>query len=137
MGVGGVSCTVGFMMPYEKLDAWKAAHRLALDVYLVSDRWPRREIYGLTAQARRAAVSMCANIAEGSAKRGNPEFGRYLDMALGSFSELSYILRLALELGLLSLEDEEYLTPTRDRAGKLLWGLYRSTRPSPPTKRRA
>ena len=124
------------MMPYEKLDAWKAAHRLTLDVYLVSGRWPKREIYGLTAQARRAAVPICAHIAEGSAKRGNPEFGRFLDMALGSFSELSYIMHLALELGMLSSEDDEYLSLTRARTGKLLWGLYCSTRPFPPSRRR-
>jgi four helix bundle protein len=71
------------MMPFEKLEAWKASHRLALEVYRATQTWPKQEQYGLTSQARRAAVSVSANIAEGAAKRGRKEFGRYLDTALG------------------------------------------------------
>lgn len=78
-------------MPYEKFAAWRVAHELALEVYRVSDHWPKSELYGLTAQTRRAALSAPTNIAQGAAKRGKAEFGRYLDIALGSLSELSYL----------------------------------------------
>src|SRR5689334_9341576 len=58
------------MMPYEKLLAWKVAHDLALEMYRVTEGWPRSERYGLTSQARRAALSIPTNIAEGVAKAG-------------------------------------------------------------------
>jgi four helix bundle protein len=86
-------------------------------------------------QARRAAVSIGSNIAEGSAKRGPREFGRYLDVALGSLSELTYLLLLSHDLGLMSKGDGEVIEALRCEAGKLLWGLYRRVRPaigSPP-----
>jgi hypothetical protein len=65
------------MMPYEKLTAWTVAHELALEVYAVTENWPRNELYGLTAQTRRAALSIPTNIAEGVAKSGPREFRRY------------------------------------------------------------
>jgi len=80
------------MLPFERFKAWQLAHRLTLAVYGASESWPIRERYGLTSQARRAAVSVAANIAEGMAKRGVREFGRHLDMALGSLAELTYLL---------------------------------------------
>ncbi|HKH83934.1 MAG TPA: four helix bundle protein [Gemmatimonadales bacterium] len=80
-------------MPYERFDAWKATHQLALQVYQVTEGWPANERYGLTTQIRRAALSAPTNIAEGSAKRGSRELRRYLDIALGSLSEVSYLLR--------------------------------------------
>ncbi len=91
------------MMPYEKFAAWRIAHELALEVYRVTDQWPGAELYGLTAQTRRAALSAPTNIAEGAAKRGKAEFGRYLDIALGSLSELSYLLRFSKDRGLRSV----------------------------------
>ena len=55
------------MMPYEKYDAWKVSYSLALEVYHVTEQWPKSELYGLTAQTRRAALSVPTNIAEGAA----------------------------------------------------------------------
>jgi four helix bundle protein len=78
------------MMPYERLAAWQKSHRLVLLVYRATSKWPKTELYGLVSQARRAAFSIPLNIAEGSAKRGSREFRRFLDIALGSFSELAY-----------------------------------------------
>ena len=85
--------------PFHRFKAWVACHELLLGVYRASQSWPRTEVYGLTAQARRAAFSAAANIAEGSAKRGAGEFRRFLDISLGSLSELSYTLLVARELG--------------------------------------
>ena len=75
---------------------------------------------------RRAAFSAAANIAEGAAKRGNGEFRRYLDIALGSLSELAYSIQLTKELGLLQGTAGQELEELRSRAGKMTWGLYRA-----------
>jgi four helix bundle protein len=115
-------------MPYEKLLAWKVAHQLALETYTVTEKWPRNELYGLTAQTRRAALSIPTNIAEGVAKSGPREFRRYLDISLGSSSELSYLLLFGRDRGLLSLGEWEQLNSKRNRLGQLLWRLYRSIR---------
>ena len=113
------------MMPYEKYEAWKASHALALQVYSATELWPTRELYGLTAQIRRAALSVPTNIAEGTAKLGPREFRRYLDIALGSLSELSYLLLFGRERGLLEIEEWQRLDAMRNRAGQLVWRLYR------------
>ena len=83
------------MIAYERFDAWRAAHHLALELYRATDTWPRSERFGLTIQMRRAALSVPTNIAEGAAKRGSREFRRFLDIALGSLAELSYLLRFS------------------------------------------
>ena len=118
------------MQPYERFQAWCVSHELALAVYAATNKLPRAELFGLTAQMRRAAFSVCSNIAEGSAKRGKREFRRYLDISLGSLAELSYAFRLARDLGMLSVADLNRLDSLRDKAGKLTWGLYRSISPS-------
>jgi four helix bundle protein len=113
------------MMPYEKYDAWKVSHSLALEVYQITETWPKSELYGLTAQTRRAALSVPTNIAEGVAKLGPREFRRYLDISLGSLSELSYLLRFSRDRQLLQPVEWERLDSLRNRAGQLVWRLYR------------
>ncbi|MGH7518727.1 MAG: four helix bundle protein [Gemmatimonadales bacterium] len=119
------------MVPYERLKAWQLCHELALAVYVASDSWPRNESYGMTTQARRAVHSAAANIAEGSAKRGKLEFRKYLDVTLGSLSELSYTLRLARDRGMISGEDWERLDKLRNHAGAVTWRLYESLTKKP------
>src|SRR3954449_6547110 len=109
------------MLPYERFDAWKMAHKLALQIYEVTEGWPSSEKYGMTAQIRRAALSAPTNIAEGSAKRGPRELRRYLDIALGSLSEVSYILRFCRDRGILAEAEFKALDHLRDQAGKLTW----------------
>ena len=111
---------------HEGLKAWVACHELVLAVYRITSRWPIREQYGLTSQARRAAYSAAANIAEGAAKRGSREFCRFLNISLGSISELSYALKLGRDLGYLKAEEWGETEALRDHAGRLTWGLYRS-----------
>ncbi len=103
-----LSTDVVRMLLYEKFEAWKVSHELALAVYHVT-KWPQSERYHLTSQTRRAALSIPTNIAEGSAKQGTREFRRYLDISLGSLSELSYLLRFAKDLGF--LDQDGYLKP--------------------------
>ena len=110
--------------PYEKLRAWQASHEVVLHVYRATEGWPKREMYGLTAQARRSAFSVAANIAEGVAKRGQREFRRFLDISLGSSTELRYTLRVARDLAYFAESDWEKLEAERNDAGKLVWRLY-------------
>jgi four helix bundle protein len=114
------------MMPYERLKAWETAHRLVLAVYAETRAWPPEEKFGLVVQARRAAVSVTANLAEGSARLGGRELRRYADIGLGSLSELSCLLRVARDLGYLSHERWDALDAMRDAAGKLVYGLARA-----------
>jgi len=112
------------MMPYERLTAWSSAHEFAVAVYRVTKAFPRDEQYGLSSQIRRAAFSIPANIAEGSAKRGSTEFRRFLDIAIGSFAEVSYALVFARDVGVLDPAEIQRLEALRVRVGKLTWGLY-------------
>jgi four helix bundle protein len=114
------------MAPYERLDAWKLAYAFAVTVYRVTGTFPKHELYGLTSQTRRAAMSVVLNIAEGSAKRGSREFRRFLDIALGSLSEVTCELRFARDLGFLSIQSWESLEAERNRVGVVLWKLYKS-----------
>src|SRR6266576_666660 len=80
----GSQHNVPLVQPYERFRAWHACDALVIAVYRATERFPRSELYGLTSQARRAAFSAAANIAEGSAKSGRREFRRYLDIAIGT-----------------------------------------------------
>jgi four helix bundle protein len=115
--------------PYERFEAWKVAHDLALEVYRITEEWPAGERYQLTSQVRRAALSVPTNIAEGAAKKGVREFRRYLDIARGSLSELSYLLRFSKDRKVLDVETFHALDEIRNRCGKVMWGLYASLSP--------
>jgi four helix bundle protein len=95
------------LQSFRNLKVWEKAHALTLDVYRASKPFPREETYGLTSQMRRASASIGANIAEGSCRGGDCEFGRFLQIAIGSASELEYHLLLARDLEF--LERANYL----------------------------
>ncbi|MGE0353178.1 MAG: four helix bundle protein [Gemmatimonadales bacterium] len=116
-------------MPYERLEAWRLCHQLALAVYQITKSWPKFELYGLITQARRAAFSAPVTMAEGSAKRGKREFRRFLDIANGSLAELAYILRLAHDPGYLDSKEWLRAEEVRVRAAQLTWRLYQSMGP--------
>ena len=91
---------------FQDLQVWQKAHRLVLDVYQMSRGFPSSEIYGLTAQLRRAAVSIPANIAEGFRKRGKADKARFLNIAQGSLEEVRYYLLLSKDLGYADVTDQ-------------------------------
>ena len=93
------------MRNYRDLQVWGKAHNLALELYRVSRGFPREEIYGLTSQLRRAAVSIGANLAEGCGRRTSSELARFVRIAMGSASELDYHLLLCRDLGFMSSDD--------------------------------
>ncbi len=86
------------MKDFRDLHVWQRSHRLTLAIYGATKGFPREELYGLTSQIRRSAVSIGANIAEGCGKIGNNEFQRFLQIAAASASELDYELLLARDL---------------------------------------
>src|SRR5437899_9136197 len=116
------------MKRYERLEAWQAAHQLVLLTYRVTKSFPREELYGLTSQLRRAAFSVAANIAEGSAKRGRREFARYLDIAVGSVTEVEIGLRLARNRGYIDQQQWNKLEGGRNHAGAVTWRLLQAMR---------
>ena len=84
---------------FRKLKVWRRSHRLVLEVYEATGRFPREETYGLTAQLRRCCASILANIAEGCGRSGEGELVRFMLIAMGSTSELEYHLLFARDLG--------------------------------------
>jgi four helix bundle protein len=93
------------LQSFRNLKVWEKAHVLTLDVYKSSKSFPRDEIYGLTSQMRRSSASIGANIAEGCCRKGDSELGRFLQIAMGSASELEYHLLLAHDLEVLKPPD--------------------------------
>jgi len=102
---------------FEQLIVWQKAHQFVLGVYRLTDGFPRAEIYGLTSQLRRAAVSIPANIAEGFKKRGRADKVRFLNIAQGSLEECRYYLILAKDL---NYGDTSKLQPQLEETSKLL-----------------
>ena len=102
---------------FEQLIVWQKAHQFVLGVYRLTENFPRTEIYGLTSQLRRAAVSIPANIAEGFKKRGRADKVRFLNIAQGSLEECRYYLILAKDL---NYGDTGKLQPQLEETSKLL-----------------
>lgn len=97
------------MQNYKDLIVWRKAHELTLQLYRVTARFPRHELFGLTSQIRRSAASIGANIAEGTGRKGHAEFHRFLQMASGSTNELEYHFVLSRDLGYLNCELHDQL----------------------------
>jgi four helix bundle protein len=89
------------MQEFRNLTVWQRSHQLTLLIYQATATFPREEIYGLISQIRRAAASILANIAEGCGRGSDADFARFLQIAMGSASELDYHLLLAHDLGFL------------------------------------
>ena len=83
---------------FEDLIVWQKAYRLVLEIYKITRDFPREELYGLTQQMRRAAVSVPSNIAEGYGRQFNKEYRQYLSVAYGSLCELRTQVRLSIDL---------------------------------------
>ncbi len=111
------------MQDFHTLKVWEKAHQLTLDVYRVTATFPKEELYGLISQIRRASSSIPANIAEGCGRGGNTELKQFLNIALGSASELEYHLLLARDLTYLSTAEYEKLANSTIEVKKMLAAL--------------
>ena len=111
---------------YRELIAWQKAVGLVTEVYRVTEVFPQREIYGLSAQMRRAAVSIPSNIAEGQGRSSTGEFKHFVGMARGSLFELETQLIVAMNLGYLAKADAERLELLTTELRRILSGLTKS-----------
>jgi four helix bundle protein len=111
---------------YQNIVAWERSHRLTLSVYQLTKIFPRDERFALVNQLRRAAYSVPANIAEGSARDSKRDYLRFLFIALGSLKETEYFLFLARDLGYLSNEDFQQATEGVNAAFSALFGLIKA-----------
>ncbi len=110
---------------HKRLDVWLEAISLVKMVYLETQNMPIDELYGLTSQMRRAAVSIPSNIAEGAARKGGKESAQFFNIARGSISELDTQIILCTELKLLGPSAVSHLTSTLEKVDSLLNGLIR------------
>ena len=113
------------MRDFRKLQVWQKAHEMALAVYRTTAHFPRTEIYGLVSQMRRAAVSIPTNIAEGCGREGEAELGRFMQIAMGSASELEYELLLAHELGFTGPKDNAQLSHGIEEIKRMMTAFFR------------
>ncbi len=90
------------MQNYKELKVWEKSHQLVLEIYRITNKFPKEEIYGLTSQIRRAAASIPANIAEGCGKKSQLDLANFLNISLGSTNEIDYFLLLCRDLKYIS-----------------------------------
>src|SRR5215207_865702 len=111
---------------YRELIAWQKAMDLVEVVYAITRAWPKDEIYSLTSQVRRAAVSIPSNIAEGQGRGSTKEFLHHLTIARGSLLEVETQVLIAQRLGYLTPEIAERVLSNTDEVGRIISGLARS-----------
>ena len=116
------------MRDHTKLRAFELADQVVLATYRATQSFPKNEVFGLTSQMRRAAVSIASNIVEGCARHSEGDYLRFLDMAYGSSRELGYQVSLARRLGYLKEEAYLGLNGSCDETSRVLNGLIRSLR---------
>ena len=98
------------MRDFHKLMIWQRSHRLTLEIYKISKTFPKSEIFGLTSQIRRAVSSIPTNIAEGCGRNSSKEFAHFLQIAIGSATEVEYQLLLAHDINYINDDDYQVLT---------------------------
>src|SRR5271156_2595723 len=113
---------------YKDLIAWRKAMDLVTEIYRVTRTFPRHELYGLSNQLRRAAVSVPSNIAEGKGHRSDREFGHFLFHAPGSLLEVQTQIMIAKELQYISVGESERVLASADTLGRSLNALINSLR---------
>lgn len=116
------------MQDFRNLQVWQKAHELTLAVYRMTQRFPRDEAYGLTSQMRRSAASVPANIAEGTCRGGDTDFGRFVQIAFGSASELDYFVLLSRDLGYLTEDEHTFFHDSIQELRRMLNALLQKLR---------
>ena len=110
---------------YENLDAWKEATDLAVRIYEITRIFPKEEIYGITSQVRRAAVSISSNIAEGAGRKSRKDFQQFVHVASGSLNEVKSLLYICFRLQLIKPGLYEELKENINKVGRLIGGLLK------------
>ena len=128
-----MSCAMSAFMPdtnsFRNLKVWQGAMTLVEEIYRTTATFPRDERFGLTAQIRRAAVSIASNIGEGKRRKRDRVFVHHLDIALGSQAEVEVQLEIARRVGFLTVADYRRLDSLAAEVGRMLNGLIASLTP--------
>jgi four helix bundle protein len=111
------------MQRFTDLKVWQRAHALVLEIHRLARAFPDEERYVLTSQLRRAAISVPANIAEGSKRRSNQEYAHHLNIAEGSLAETAYLLMLARDLQYIAADRTQELFAEADEIARMLNAL--------------
>ena len=111
------------MKTHKDLDVWKKAVDFVIDIYKITKMFPKDELYGITNQIRRAAVSIPSNIAEGAGRASDKEFVQFLNIALGSISEVDTQLLICLKLDYINQENYNRLGNEITNIRKMILGL--------------
>ncbi len=119
------------MQDYRQLSVWRKAHALALNIHRLSESIPHRDNAGLIGQIRRASLSIPANIAEGSGREGDKDFIKFLQIAVGSATELEYHLQFAADTAQIPRKEFESRHAEVIEIRRMLFGLIRSIRARP------
>ena len=109
---------------YQDLFAWKKADELASLIYEVTAEFPKEEMFGLTSQLRRSAVSVPTNIVEGFSRLNKNEFRHFLSIAYGSLAEVEYLVGFTFKQGFIRQEKYVAIISLKEECGRLLWKLY-------------
>ena len=111
---------------YRNLIIWRKADEFAYQTYISTKLFSKEEIYGITSQLRRSALSVPTNIVEGYARQSKGDFKRYISIALGSLSEAKYLLDFAYRMKYLKTKEYEYLAKLGYGVGQVLWKFFKS-----------
>lgn len=114
------------MQNHKKLIVWQKADALAFDVYKVTEKFPKSELFGITSQLRRSALSVPVNIVEGYGRKSNAELSRFMDISLGSLAETEYLIEFSERLGYISQDRAVSLYELISEVSKLLWKFKQS-----------
>jgi four helix bundle protein len=120
---------VKIMKTHKDLDVWKDSIDFITKIYRMTSLFPKEELYGITSQIRRSAVSIPSNIAEGAARKFTNEFRQFLYISLSSSAELNTQLIISNNLGYLNQEDFKYCISHLELISKRLQGLIKSLKP--------
>lgn len=113
------------MAKHKELIVFNKADELAFHIYKITESFPKNEMFGLTFQIRKAALSIPTNIVEGYARRSKKELAQFINISLGSLAEAEYLLEFSKRLGYIKT-DVSQIEALINEVGKLLWSFYRS-----------
>lgn len=111
---------------YKKLVGWQLADELAWEVYMLTDKFPKNEVFGLTSQLQRAVLSVPLNIVEGHSRNNRNEFRQFLRISLGSLAEVDYLIDFAHRRKYITDSEFDSVSQKRNTCGRVLWKLMKS-----------
>ena len=116
------------MRDFHQLSVWQKSHQFTLDVYTLTRAYPKDELFGLTSQIRRSSSSIATNIAEGCGRGSDADFGRFLQMAMGSASESEYQILLSFDLNYIDENQYKQMTAKVTEIKRMLSSLISKTK---------